>query len=81
MKKMQIKKLVSHIAGIELSGAGEQWNISTQNETQKKKVCAALRKEKVSVGGYRCGHGGWELKPGYQADSADYCDKSSRHHY
>lgn len=32
-------------------------------------------------GGHRTGWGSWILRPGFVADDADYCDRSSRHHY
>jgi hypothetical protein len=76
--KTQVKKLMAQhgITG-ELSGAGMNWEVEVADD----KAARAFQKKVAKVGGYRCGHGGWVLRPGYATDGRDYCDKASRAHY
>jgi hypothetical protein len=78
LTKMQIKRLMERydIQG-ELSGSGLKWEAELADDA----TAEAFQEKVLKVGGYRCGHGGWVLRPGYEADMKDYCDKSSTHHY
>ena len=81
MKKMAVAKILSEVSGVTVSGRGENWEVETTDDAQADLVLAKLRTADISVGGFRCGHGGWVLRPGYQACHADYCDPSSSIHY
>lgn len=76
--KIQVKKLMeaNGIPG-ELSGSGRNWQVELPDD----KTMRAFLRKVAKVGGFRCGHGGWVLRPGYTSDCLDYCNKASRHHY
>ena len=78
LTKMQVKKLMAEngIVG-ELTGAGKNWELELLNDAAKNK----FQRKVCKVGGFRCGHGGWVLRPNYQTDGLDFNDKASRHHY
>lgn len=78
MTKMQVAKKMQEasITG-ELSGRGQNWEVELPNEKAKRK----FQKLVCNVGGFRCGYGGWVLRPGYTCDGLDYCNPASRLHY
>ena len=78
LTKMQVKKLMAQhgIVG-ELSGAGKNWEVELPDDAAEQ----AFQEKVTKAGGYRCGWGGWVLRPGYQTDDLDYCNPASRHHY
>lgn len=78
LTKMQVMKLMADngIVG-ELTGAGKNWEVELLNDAAKNKFVRKVCK----VGGFRCGHGGWVLRPNYRTDDLDYCNPASQHHY
>jgi hypothetical protein len=78
LTKMQVKKLMADngIVG-ELTGAGKNWGVELPNDAAKNKFFRKVCK----VGGFRCGWGGWVLRPNYRTDGLDFNNPASRHHY
>ena len=78
LTKMQIKRLMErHEIPGTISGGGLTWEVELPDEAAKE----AFQEKVTKAGGYRCGHGGWVLRPGYQADDTDFNNPASRHHY
>lgn len=94
--KMQIKKILKDIPGVEINGAGENWEIevvgtesfdsaSLEQDEHMEKINKKVRKALkiagvVGFGGYVAGWGGLILRPGYES-MGEYSDPSSKHHY
>lgn len=79
LTKMQINRLMGrHSVPGTLSGSGLTWEVELPDDAAK---AAFVKNVTKKVGGYRCGHGGWVLRAGYQADDIDFNNPASRHHY
>jgi len=93
--KMQIRKILKDIDGIEIRGAGERWEVevvgtkffesaSLEQDVHmgeiNEKVCKALKLAGVRWGGYIAGWGGLIIRHDYES-KGDWNDRSSKHHY
>lgn len=76
-KRQVIARMRKHNIPGEVSGRGQAWQVELPDESAMDR----FREHVASVGGYRCGWGGWVLRPGYQVDNVDFNNPASRHHY
>ena len=66
------------IVPVSLTGRGTDWEVELEDDKAYRK----FRKHVAKLGGYKCGWGGWVLRPNYKSvDMGDWNDRSSRWHY
>lgn len=73
----QVRRLLAAAnIGLPVNGRGREWEIETKGDADKRKVCRVIQ-----IGGYRCGHGGWVLLPGYTVNPYAGMGKADPMHY
>lgn len=72
LKALAAAGLTAH----EITGRGDEMEVTLNNEEDMETFRQAI----ANWGGFRCGWGGWVLRPNYQT-SGDWNDVSSRCHY